>query len=184
MKENRSAQTVTIPTSIGRVELAWTLDGGRVRLVGINLSEGLTSPPRRKSLEKARVPLAIKRMAAAMQGGLEDIPGRTPDGLVDWGMFAGFQGKVYKAVRRIPRGKVSSYGDIARRAGSPRAARAVGHAMAVNSFPLLIPCHRVVRADGSLGGFTAGLSIKEKLLKLEGVTMNADGRIRRDDFWS
>jgi len=184
MKENGSVQTVTVPASIGRVELAWTSDGGRVRLVGISLSEGLARPPRCKSLGTARVPRAIRRMAAVIQDGLGDIPGRITDGLVDWGMFAGFQGKVYEAVRRIPRGKVSSYGDIARHAGSPQAARAVGHAMAVNPFPLLIPCHRVVRADGSLGGFAAGLSIKERLLKLEGVMMNADSRIRRDDFWS
>jgi O-6-methylguanine DNA methyltransferase len=80
-----------------------------------------------------------------------------------------FRMKVWAALRTIPYGRVRSYGWVARKIGKPRAARAVGAACAANPVPLLVPCHRVVAGDGSLGGFSGGLSDKRRLLKLEGV---------------
>jgi len=80
-----------------------------------------------------------------------------------------FQKAVWEAIRTIPYGQVRSYSWIAKRIGRPRAARAVGQAVKANPIPLLVPCHRVVRADRSIGGFTPGLEIKEWLLRLEGV---------------
>ncbi|RKY13056.1 MAG: hypothetical protein DRP63_10040, partial [Planctomycetota bacterium] len=68
-------------------------------------------------------------------------------------------------------GKVTTYGDLARAVGNPKAARAVGQALAHNPIILLIPCHRVVASDGSLGGFTAGVDMKRRLLEAEGVEM-------------
>jgi O-6-methylguanine DNA methyltransferase len=82
----------------------------------------------------------------------------------------GFSPRVWREIARIPRGTVRSYARIARAMRSPQAARAVGQACGRNPLPLIIPCHRVVASDGSLGGFTAGLDIKRKLLVLEGVT--------------
>ncbi len=79
----------------------------------------------------------------------------------------GFQKAVWRAAMRIPYGKVASYGDIAVRIGMPDASRAVGNAMGANPIPLIVPCHRVIRSDGSLGGFGAGLTLKKKLLSLE-----------------
>ncbi len=79
-----------------------------------------------------------------------------------------FRVKVWKALQRIPYGRVRSYGWVARKIGKPRAARAVGAACGANPVPLLVPCHRVVAGDGSLGGFSGGLSNKKRLLKLEG----------------
>lgn len=79
----------------------------------------------------------------------------------------GFSARVWRQIARIPRGEVRSYGRIARALRRPQAARAVGQACGRNPVPLIIPCHRVVSADGSLGGFTGGLDIKEKLLTLE-----------------
>lgn len=79
-----------------------------------------------------------------------------------------FQKDILKLVARIPFGKTATYGDIARQSGRPRAYRAVGHANAANNLPLVIPCHRVVSADG-LGGYGGGLNLKKKLLKIEGV---------------
>ena len=78
-----------------------------------------------------------------------------------------FHRKVLTAARRIPYGRTATYGELARRAGSPRAARAVGQAMAHNPVALIVPCHRVVAAGGGLGGFGGGLALKRRLLALE-----------------
>jgi len=78
-----------------------------------------------------------------------------------------FQQKVWQALRRIPYGQTRSYAWVARQIGSPKAVRAVGAACGANPVPILIPCHRVVRSDGSLGGFSGGLARKRALLRLE-----------------
>ncbi len=78
-----------------------------------------------------------------------------------------FQRKVLETISRIPPGETMTYGEVAKAAGRPGAARAVGNVMARNPIPLILPCHRVVAASG-LGGFTGGLEIKRKLLQLEG----------------
>ena len=80
-----------------------------------------------------------------------------------------FRVKVWKALRSIPYGRVRSYGWVARKVGKPRAPRAIGGACGANPVPLLVPCHRVIAGDGSLGGFSGGLSSKKRLLKLEGA---------------
>jgi methylated-DNA-[protein]-cysteine S-methyltransferase len=79
-----------------------------------------------------------------------------------------FQQAVWRACAAIPFGKTCSYGDLATAAGYPGAARAVGNALNANRLPVVIPCHRVIAADGTLGGFGAGLKIKRGLLCLEG----------------
>lgn len=80
-----------------------------------------------------------------------------------------FQQAVWNEARKIPHGATVSYGELARRAGSPKAARAVGAAMGANPLLLIIPCHRVIGADGGLVGFGCGLAVKEQLLRLEGA---------------
>jgi methylated-DNA-[protein]-cysteine S-methyltransferase len=78
-----------------------------------------------------------------------------------------FQRRVWSAVRDIPYGETRSYGQIARQAGSPGAARAVGQAMAANPLPIVMPCHRVIGSDGNLCGFGGGLDLKRRLLEME-----------------
>ena len=78
-----------------------------------------------------------------------------------------FEVKVFKALLKIPYGKTISYKDLAQLAGSPRAYRAVGTAVGKNPILIIIPCHRVVKSDGSLGGFAYGSDVKKKLLKIE-----------------
>jgi methylated-DNA-[protein]-cysteine S-methyltransferase len=78
-----------------------------------------------------------------------------------------FQQRVWRALARIPYGKKVSYGDIAREIGKPNAARAVGQAVGSNPLPIIIPCHRVIAGDGTLGGFGGGLATKRQLLTLE-----------------
>ena len=80
-----------------------------------------------------------------------------------------FRLKVWEVLQRIPYGRVRSYGWVARKVGKPKAARAVGAACGANPVPLLVPCHRVIAGDGSLGGFSGGLGVKKRLLKLEGT---------------
>ena len=80
-----------------------------------------------------------------------------------------FQERVWQELRRIPPGETRSYAEIAAAAGNPRAVRAAGSANGANHVPVLIPCHCVVRSDGSLGGYAYGLEIKKKLLEREGV---------------
>ncbi|NPA31084.1 MAG: methylated-DNA--[protein]-cysteine S-methyltransferase [Chloroflexi bacterium] len=83
--------------------------------------------------------------------------------------FTPFRAAVYAAVRAIPPGQTRTYGQIAAAVGRPRGARAVGQALARNPIPLVVPCHRVVAADGSLGGFSAegGVALKARLLMWE-----------------
>lgn len=78
-----------------------------------------------------------------------------------------WQKKVWEALRRIPFGETRSYAQVADMIGRPGAARAVGGANGCNRVPLIVPCHRVIAADGSLGGFSGGLHLKEKLLEHE-----------------
>ena len=98
---------------------------------------------------------------------------------LDMGGATGFQKRVWEVTRRIPRGQTMTYGEIARQIGSPRAARAVGQAMARNHWPVVVPCHRVVGHGGQLTGFGGGLAMKQRMLEMEdalhGVRMNADG---------
>ena len=79
-----------------------------------------------------------------------------------------FYDDVYQVVKAIPCGKVATYGQIAMLAGSPRASRVVGYALHVNPKPGVIPCHRVVGANGALTGYGGGLELKQWLLRLEG----------------
>jgi methylated-DNA-[protein]-cysteine S-methyltransferase len=80
-----------------------------------------------------------------------------------------FQARVLELVSRIPKGKVTTYKELARALGCPKACRAVGNALARNPRPLEIPCHRVVRSDGRLGGYRSGRRRKMRLLAEEGV---------------
>ena len=80
-----------------------------------------------------------------------------------------FQQKVWGELRRIPRGQTIAYRELAERVGSPRGFRAVGQANRRNPVPIIIPCHRVIAADGSLGGYSSGIERKEWLLKHEGA---------------
>ena len=92
---------------------------------------------------------------------------------VDLSAITDFQRRVLLTASKIPRGQISTYADIARQIGRPKAARAVGQALGHNPVPIVIPCHRVLGSDGSLHGYSGGGGIKTKawLLQLEGVRL-------------
>lgn len=86
-----------------------------------------------------------------------------------------FQLSVWQALSEIPFGSTISYGELARRVGNPNASRAVGTANGSNRLPIVIPCHRVINASGTIGGFSGGVPVKEKLLALEQSVLRAKG---------
>jgi methylated-DNA-[protein]-cysteine S-methyltransferase len=141
-----------------------TFDGGTVvelRLPG--------SPP--PEMEQAtRRPVPIAELVASLEryfAGNGPLPAPTDEieraGTTPW------QRAVYRVVAAIPAGTTMSYSEVAAAAGRPGAARAVGSAMARNPFAPIIPCHRVVGSDGSLGGYGGGLAMKSALLEMEGL---------------
>jgi len=99
----------------------------------------------------------------------EDTDVTYAEGLLDTLEATPFERSVLLEVISIPRGETASYGEVAERAGFPGAARAVGNVMRSNPFPIVIPCHRVIKADGSLGGYGGQEHLKARLLRLEGV---------------
>lgn len=88
---------------------------------------------------------------------------------LDWSLSGGFRLRVLRAIARIPYGQTRSYTEMARKAGNERAVRAAGTACGSNPIPLVVPCHRVLRSGGALGGYGGGLPMKQGLLELEGV---------------
>lgn len=88
---------------------------------------------------------------------------------LDWQLSGGFRRRVLRAIARIPYGQTRSYTEMARKAGNARAVRAAGTACGSNPIPLVVPCHRVLRTGGALGGYGGGLPMKQALLELEGV---------------
>lgn len=90
-----------------------------------------------------------------------------------------FQVGVWEILRKIPYGQTRSYGEVAALLGAPQAARAVGGAAGKNPVPILVPCHRVIRGNGGLGGFGSGLDIKERLLGLEARAMGVFSKVDR-----
>ncbi len=103
--------------------------------------------------------------------------------MLSWSSTYPFQQRVLRMESRIPYGMVSTYGRLAARLHNPRAARAVGTALARNPFPIIIPCHRTIRSDRTLGGYAGGLSMKRKLLELEGLQFDTYGRVVTARFW-
>jgi O-6-methylguanine DNA methyltransferase len=119
-------------------------------------------PPRDAIAWMPDLLVALEDYLAGKQVSFDEIP-------IDLSAQPPFRRKVLEACRRIPYGKTLSYAGLAAKAGKPAAVRAAGSAMSHNPLPILIPCHRVVRSDGRVGGFSApgGISLKERLLEME-----------------
>ena len=147
-------------TPVGLVRVAFSSEGHDVVLQ--NLSERISS----------RVLHAPKRLDAAARQLEEYFSGhrRSFDVPLDWQLSKGFRRTVLAHLAvDIGYGTTASYGTLARLSGSPKAVRAVGTTCATNPIPVVVPCHRVVRADGTLGAYRGGPAAKRTLLDLEGV---------------
>ena len=106
--------------------------------------------------------LLLKKYLAGQKAHFGNLP-------VDWSGYKPFERCVLRYLRKIPHGRTESYQVLALRSGRPRAARYVGKVLGLNRLPIILPCHRVVRKDGALGGFSRGIRWKKELLKLEGA---------------
>lgn len=121
---------------------------------------------------KRRVSDGARQIREYLEGRRRDF-----DVPIDLRLTSGFRNEALRALTGVRFGQVVSYGELARRAGRPGGARAVGGAMGHNPIPVIVPCHRVVAADGTLGGFTGGLDIKRRLHVLEGIAPRTGGWI-------
>jgi len=92
-----------------------------------------------------------------------------------------FNEKCYAVLKKVPKGKVTTYGELAKAVGSPKAARAVGNAMNKNPYAPKVPCHRVVGSDGSMTGFASGIKDKIKMLEEEGIKVE-NGKINLEKY--
>jgi methylated-DNA-[protein]-cysteine S-methyltransferase len=185
-----NASFAIFATPIGRCGIAWGENG----IVGIWLPEsderrgarGARRAPRQTARarllrrwpaaaeEEAPPPdirAAIAEITALLSGDRRDLSS-VP---LDFGGVPDFPRRVYEIARSIPPGETLTYGEIARRLGDPRRAREVGQALGRNPFPIVVPCHRVLAANGRSGGFSApgGVSTKLRLLEIEGARATA-----------
>lgn len=149
----------TMKSPIGPLLLAGTGDG--LRLVHFASSRRPKSPQRDWIEDRAPFKEVIRQLEAYFEGKLRDFD--LPVVLEG----TEFQLLVWRNLRKIPYGETVSYGQLARRIGSPDSARAVGLANGSNPIPIIIPCHRVIGSNGDLTGFGGGLPVKKKLLALE-----------------
>jgi methylated-DNA-[protein]-cysteine S-methyltransferase len=90
---------------------------------------------------------------------------------IDWSLSSGFTQRILQATAKVPFGQLATYREMAGKAGNERAVRAAGNALGSNHIPIIVPCHRIIRTGGALGGYTGGLERKEFLLKLEGIIL-------------
>lgn len=158
-------------SEIGPCGIAWGPRG----IVGLQLPEGSADATRARLVR--RFPEANQASPPAdVQAAIDGIVVLLRGETVDLGFIAldlddtpDFERRVYEAAREIPVGATATYGDIARLIGEPGAARAVGQALGANPFPIVVPCHRVLAADGKAGGFSAhgGIEMKFRILAIE-----------------
>jgi methylated-DNA-[protein]-cysteine S-methyltransferase len=148
-------------TPRGLVKLAY-LDGGReddvLAQLAATVSPRVLAAPRKLDQPRRELDQYFARARDHF-----DLP-------LDWRLTDGFARRVLQATARVPYGSVSTYKQIAAAAGSPRGSRAAGNALGSNPLPIVVPCHRVLRSGGALGGYTGGLERKQLLLEVEGAS--------------
>lgn len=156
----------TSDLGVRNLEIRWNRRSGTAGILRENRKFRVPQEGEQKAATQGG---AAARIAAQARRELEEyFAGRRRDFSVPLDMDGtAFQRKVWKALSEIPYGEVRSYGQIARRVGNPKASRAVGSANGANPVAIIVPCHRVIAADGSLGGFGGGLPNKNYLLDLE-----------------
>ena len=151
---------VIVTTELGSLRLIITDRGLADLVIGSAPAQAPASRPA----------LAVPKVSARLVRQLQTYAaGRPVRFTIPLDLRAGtaFQQKVWRALQTIPYGETRSYAWVARKIGKPKATRAVGTACGANPVPIVVPCHRVVASDGSLGGFSGGLPLKRRLLALE-----------------
>jgi O-6-methylguanine DNA methyltransferase len=170
-----------ILSPVGELLLAATQDGVReIEFASSHSEEAFVAKLREHGVDPVRLerieeaPADVRSVLERTATQLREYFGGHRDRFdvpLDWGRMAPFQRAVLEATAAVPFGALDTYAGIARKIGKPRATRAVGNALGRNPIPVIVPCHRIVRSDATLGGYTGGLQIKQHLLSLEGVTL-------------
>ena len=167
LKDPGNLTTVRLQTTLGGLEIAWR-DGLLVYLAWLPQSAAI--------LENSQTFQSLNVLGKQQRELAEDLvdyaAGTQIDFsqvAVDFGHATLFQRKIWQACQKIPYGHLVTYGELARKAGRPGAARAVGTAMSQNRVPIIVPCHRVIAAGNKIGGFTSpdGIGRKKQLLDME-----------------
>jgi methylated-DNA-[protein]-cysteine S-methyltransferase len=168
-----SARFTLFDTPIGTCSLVWRDD----TIVGLRLPEASPAATRGRikrrwtGAEEQAPPPAMQavidrvlKLLAGQRVDLSDVP-------LDFGDAPDFHKQAYQIARSVPPGQTITYGEIARRLGAPQESREVGQAMGKNPIAIIMPCHRVLGADGKMGGFSAtgGVAIKRRILEIEGA---------------
>jgi len=189
MKENRNYPSAYClrDTAFGPVAVLWSPYGNEPKICRILLSTPEIPAgdavkkifPRSESLSCREIGDTMDQIESFLSG--EDILFSLHGLCLD--RCSSFQRSVLLADYAIPRGRVSTYQRIAKHLDNPKSARAVGTALANNPFPLIIPCHRVIRSDGGLGGFQYGLNMKRELLEREGVDFRDEEHVSTQEFF-
>ena len=178
------AFTHAFPSELGWMAVAWS-EGRLLRLTMGHPSAASATASIEADLglivaEAEEMPNWVVELSRRLQSYSAGNVERFDDVPLDLSYLSEFQARVVRVCRKISRGRVRSYGELAAAAGSPGASRAVGSTMARNRFPIIIPCHRVVAAGGAIGGFSArdGINLKRRMLELEGAAIGkaATGR--------
>ena len=175
------------PSPFGAFAVLWADHGAHPRIRRVVLSKpGCPAPqavkqafPAAQSSSCPEIAEVARRIEAFLEG--ERI--RFSLSLARLDLCSPFQQAVLRAEHGIPRGCVSTYRRIARHLRRPSGARAVGMALARNPFPIIIPCHRAIRTDGTLGGYQGGLAMKRTLLEMEGHQFDSAGRIASGKYY-
>ncbi|ANY05543.1 methylated-DNA--[protein]-cysteine S-methyltransferase [Pseudonocardia sp. HH130630-07] len=169
------ARWAVAPSRLGDVRVAFTADGPQFVRPADGTDERVFAAAHRARFARPLRPAA--RVPAGVGPVLRGRPGARP--ALDLTSGSAFERAVLTATRRIPDGQVRPYAWVAREAGYPAAVRAVGTVLARNPLPLLVPCHRVVRTDGALGGYMFGPQRKIEMLRAEGADVDGLGTLAR-----
>jgi methylated-DNA-[protein]-cysteine S-methyltransferase len=174
-------------TPFGPVALLWSVFRSQPKIRRVLLSKSgvsaklavKTSFPDSISSSCAEIDAVANKILAFLTG--DDI--RFSLNIIRLDFCSMFQQEVLRTEHGIPRGRVSTYQRIAKHLGNVNGSRAVGGALANNPFPIIIPCHRAIRSDGTLGGYQGGLEMKRALLEMEGVFFNALDHVLTEKFF-
>ena len=170
--DNGSVRFTVIPSRIGFIGLVATPRGVRRTYLPMRAEGELRRQIRRDFAEavedKRLMPALVKKLKKYVAGEAVAF-----DETIDWSWAGDFEAAVWKACHRVGFGATTSYGELADAIGCPGAARAVGTALGKNPCPILIPCHRVLKSDGSIGGWSGpgGLDQKRMMLDLEAAAL-------------
>ena len=189
MKKIYTSQTSICfrPSPFGPIAVCWSVHQGQPKIYKILLSNSEVSAEQVvKTSFSESMPSRWTEIAAVADQLEAFLHGKDISfslDIVRLDLCSEFQQRVLLAEHGIPRGHISTYKRIARDLGNPLGARAVGTALANNPFPAIIPCHRAIRSNRTLGGYQGGLLMKRALLEMEGIVFDNSGRVATENFF-